>query len=126
LQQSLEACPLLRVLVLYENRLTRLPPLNNPMLQELWMNGNRVASLHGHTPPSSSATNDGDAGDGWCPLVGHLHLHDNSISSLGCLRMFPLVTALTLSFNQVCGVLNVLLAKGFVTCTHVLLVTSGG
>ena len=97
--------------MLYENLLTTLPPLHNPLLQELWLNGNRIATLASPEPFPAHQTGDhwqlqqeaqGRQTGGrvtWCPLLTRLHLHDNSVATLGCLRGFPMLTTLTLSFN---------------------------
>ena len=96
---------MLRSVTLYENQLVSMPKLRNVVLKELWLNGNNISSLQAEEPLPLRTAGDlapVDARLGWCPLATSLHLHDNQISSLGCLRQFPMLTTLSLQFNQVC------------------------
>ncbi|CAM9521040.1 unnamed protein product, partial [Phaeothamnion confervicola] len=99
---ALNRCPALEKLVLSENELVGPPaPLALPLLRELWMSGNRLASLEAWQPSEAAC----------------LYLQDNELTSLrgghengkddgsrGCERSpfvgTPLLATLDLSFNR--------------------------
>lgn len=59
--------PLLRTLILYENQIEALEPIELPLLKELWLNGNKIKNFN-----FLKTT----------PLLEHLSLEDNNITTV--------------------------------------------
>ena len=85
-------CKLLQSLVLYENKLEQMPRgLNNMLMRELWLNGNRLGSIGVSSGEDKR----------WMPMLESLYAHDNNITKLNKFTGAPFLRTADLSFNRI-------------------------
>ena len=93
LGESLSRAPSLRKLILSQNCLQNAPVLRLPLLQQLWLGGNKISSFQSWR----------DEEGAFMPCLSELYLQENAISRIGGSGAIgfacPLIEKLDLSFN---------------------------
>jgi len=124
--EALSQCSLLQTLVLSQNKMLSVPtPLRLPQLKTLWLSGNLLENLSGWCPvlshemetkvapaPAPARADLALSDFEWplfCPMLEKLHLQDNRLQCLNSTAMlvFPHVTLLDVSFNNIATVENI-------------------